>query len=81
MAAGENDSSDESEDEDECTHKTKISHLAAATAFETDLEYVEQLLNSSSRDISFIRKWLENATTARGKEKQSQLERFFKPRE
>lgn len=78
LVAGQDDSSDESEDEDEDTNKTKISHSAAAIAFETALEYVEQHSNSSSHDIWLIRKWLEIAATARGKGKQLQLERFLK---
>lgn len=79
LVAGQDDSSDESEDED--TNKTKISHSAAATAFENALEYVKQHSNSSSHDIWLISKWLEIAATVRGKGKQLQLERFFKPRE
>lgn len=80
LVSGENDSSDESEDEDKGA-KTKITHSAAASAFETALEYIEQHPNSSSHDIWFIRKWLEIAATARGKGKQLQLERFFKARD
>lgn len=90
LVAGQNESRDESEDEDECPQKIKTLHSAVATAFETALEYnIQQYFNSSSRDIWFIQKWLKIAhiyiLTARGKgksrRKQLQSKRFFKPRE